>query len=274
MASVGWGTVAAARGRWAERAAIWTRAATETILEASRLRPDMHVLDLASGPGEPAIPVAAALGPSGTIIATDPEPEMLAVIRERAAARRLSALSCQQAFAEHLPFPSATFDLVTCRFGVMHFSDPPRAMREVHRVLVGGGRLVLISWGPWQDSDQFPATLGVVARHLPDPPDVSESHQFRYADPERLAALLRQTGFRHSFAEFRDVPWCWPGTAEEVWQCIQETAAGTTRKMLDAIPADHREQVDREVLEAIRKYESGGSVHFHARLALACGEKG
>ncbi len=274
MASVGWGTVAGARGRWAERTAVWTRAATEAILEASHLRPDMHVLDLASGPGDPAIPIAAALGPAGAIIATDPEPEMLEVIRERAAARRFSALSCQQAAAERLPFPSATFDLVTCRFGVMHFSDPARAIREAHRVLVGGGRLVLLSWGPWRDSDQFPATLAVVARHLPDVPDIAGSHQFRFADPEPLAALFRQAGFRHSSAEFRDVPWCWPGTAAEVWQCIQETAAGTTRKMLDAIPADRREQVDREVLEAIRKYESGGAVHFRARLVLACGEKG
>lgn len=274
MASAGWGRVAAARGRWAERVAVWTRAATETILEAGHLRPDMHVLDLASGPGEPAIPIAAALGPMGSIIATDPEPEMLAVISERAAARKFSALTCQQAEAEHLSFPSATFDLVTCRFGVMHFSDPNRAVREAHRVLVGGGRLVLLAWGPWKDSSQFPATLGVVARHLSDPPDVAGSHQFRFADPEGLAALLRQAGFRHSTAEFRDVPWCWPGKAEEVWQCIQETAAGTTRKLLDAIPEDRRTQVDREVLEAIRKYESGGFVQFRARLVLACGEKG
>src|SRR5260221_4095146 len=139
MATAGWGHVAAARGRWADRTAVWTRAATGAILEAGHLRPDMHVLDLASGPGEPAIAIASELGPTGSIIATDPEPEMLAVIRERAGARRFSALTCQQADAEDLPFPSATFDLVTCRFGVMHFSDPARASREAHRVLVGGG---------------------------------------------------------------------------------------------------------------------------------------
>lgn len=199
---------------------------------------------------------------------------MLAVISERAAARRFSVLRCQQAEAEHLPFPSATFDLVTCRFGVMHFNDPALALREAHRVLVGGGRLVLLAWGPWQDSTQFPATLGVLARHLSSPPDISSGLQFRFADLAGLGTLLRQAGFRHSIAEFRDLPWCWPGTAEEIWQCFQETAAGITRKMLDAIPADRRDQVDREVLDAIRKYESGGSVHFRARLVLACGEKG
>jgi len=274
MASTGWGNVASARGRWADRLAVWTRAATDTIIEAGHLRPDMHILDLASGPGEPAIPIAAALDPKGTITATDPAAEMLAVIRERAAAQRFAALSCRQAEAEHLPFPSATFDLVTCRFGVMHFNDPSRALREAHRVLVGGGRLVLLAWGPWQDSDQFPATLAIVTRHVPNGPDIADSHQFRFADPQPLAALLGQAGFHHVSVELRDVPWCWPGTAEEVWQCIQETAAGTTRKLLDAIPDERREQVDREVLEAVRKYESGGFVRFRARLVLACGEKG
>lgn len=251
----------------------WTRAATETILEASHLRPDMHVLDLASGPGEPALSIAAALGPGGSVTATDPSAEMLSVVCERAVAKGLTSLACRKAEAEHLPFPSATFDLVTCRFGVMYFTDPGRASREIHRVLVGGGRTVLLAWGPWQDSDHYSATLAIMARHLPDPPDLAANPQFSFADPERLASLLQQAGFHNVHSEFRDVPWCWPGTSEEAWQCIQETAVAD-RKFFDAIPQDRRAAVDREVLDAMRKFESDGRVRFRARLVLACGEKG
>lgn len=273
MAGTAWGGVAEARGKWGEKMSLWTRAATETMLEAARLRPDMRVLDLASGPGEPALSIAAALSQGGNVVATDPAPEMLTVVCDRAAAKGLTSLACRKAEAEHLPFPSATFDLVTCRFGVMYFTDPGRASREIHRVLVGGGRAVLMAWGPWQDSDLFPATMAVVARHLPGPVDIAANPQFSFANPERLAELLRQAGFHHVLAEFRDVPWCWPGTAEEAWQCVQETTASAFRGFLSSIPEDRRAQVDREVLAAMRAFESEGRLRFRARLVLGCGEK-
>ena len=77
----------AVRQDWTHRAPAWrrqnpqfavqSRAATETIVQAARLKPGMKVLDLASGAGDPALTLAEMVGPDGHVTATDLVPEML-----------------------------------------------------------------------------------------------------------------------------------------------------------------------------------------------------
>ncbi len=54
------------------------------------------------------------------------------------------AVSFQLANAEHLPFPDATFDAVTCAFGIRNFVHLEQGLREMLRVLKPGGRLLLL----------------------------------------------------------------------------------------------------------------------------------
>src|SRR6266478_1155291 len=65
-------TVAAWR-KWHAQIAAFTRGATEAILESAHLRSGMHVLDLASGVGDPALSIAAEVAPAGRVTATDLE---------------------------------------------------------------------------------------------------------------------------------------------------------------------------------------------------------
>src|SRR5439155_5325472 len=112
------------------------------------LWPGLDVLDLASGTGEPALTLAPLVLPGGTVTATDLLPEILAVAEEQAAQQGRANLRCGVADAGDLPFADASFDRVTCRFGVMFFPDVPRALREVCRVLRPGGRAAFTAWGP------------------------------------------------------------------------------------------------------------------------------
>ncbi len=99
----------------------------------------MKVLDLACGSGEPSLSLARAVGPMGHVIATDIVPGMLEIAEENARRKGLSNIEFRIADAEAIPFPDESFDVVTCRFGVMFFSDPERAMREARRVLKNDG---------------------------------------------------------------------------------------------------------------------------------------
>lgn len=77
------------------------------------------------------------------VVATDPEPRMLTQSRVRAAQGRVP-IHLAVASAERLPFAPATFDSVVATLVFCTIPDPERAFAEVARVLVPGGRLILL----------------------------------------------------------------------------------------------------------------------------------
>lgn len=77
--------------------------------------------------------------PRGTeVVATDPDPFMLARARRRATKLGRS-VELHRAAAESLPFPNASFDAVVSTLVLCTVADPARALAEVRRVLKPGG---------------------------------------------------------------------------------------------------------------------------------------
>ena len=116
---------------------------TQALVEYSRPKPGMTVLDLGCGTGEPAISVAALLGSHGKVTALDQSAEILKIASERARERGLTNITVQQADANRLPFPDCSFDLITCRFSVMFFGES--ALGEACRVLRSGSRACFLA---------------------------------------------------------------------------------------------------------------------------------
>jgi len=100
--------------------------------------PTWRVLDVATGAGHTALAFAPHVA---SVIATDLTPEMLGQTARLAAERGLANLETRPGDAERLPFPDASFDLVTCRLAFHHFPRPEQAIGEFARVLRPGGTL-------------------------------------------------------------------------------------------------------------------------------------
>jgi ubiquinone/menaquinone biosynthesis C-methylase UbiE len=101
-----------------------------------------HALDLGCGAGHLAFLLAQHFG---QVVAADPSPAMLATVTAAAAARGLSTRIATQATAgESLPFASESFDVVATRYSAHHWTDLPRALCELRRVVKPGGALLLI----------------------------------------------------------------------------------------------------------------------------------
>jgi len=114
------------------------------LVEVAGISAGEHVLDVAAGSGNVAIPAAAA---GAHVIATDLTPELLDQGRDDADAAGVQ-LDWQVADAEHLPFEDATFDVVTSCVGAMFAPHHQQTADELVRVCRPGGRIGLIAWTP------------------------------------------------------------------------------------------------------------------------------
>jgi SAM-dependent methyltransferase len=114
------------------------------LVEAAHIGPGDHVLDVAAGPGNVAIPAAAT---GAHVIASDLTPELLDRGRADAEAKGVG-LEWRVADAENLPFEDNAFDAVTSCVGVMFAPHHQAAADELVRVCRPGGRIALIAWTP------------------------------------------------------------------------------------------------------------------------------
>lgn len=102
--------------------------------------PQDRALDVATGTGHTALALAPFVG---QVTGLDIAPRMLEQARRLACERGLSNAEFVEGSAEQLPFPDASFTLVTSRHAPHHFRDAGTFLREVRRVLAPGGRFVL-----------------------------------------------------------------------------------------------------------------------------------
>lgn len=174
-----------------------------------------RIVDIATGTGDLAIALARAL-PGARITGVDLSPEMLAVARRKVEARGLGErIRLEEGDAEHLALPSAEADAVSVAFGVRNFDDPLKGLRELHRLLRPGGRIVILEFSrpgnrlfralyEWYSFRLLPFVGGLVSREKRAyeylPASVSA-----FPSGEDFLALLRRAGF--TACEARSQSW-------------------------------------------------------------------
>jgi ubiquinone/menaquinone biosynthesis C-methylase UbiE len=245
-------------------------AVTDAFVEYAHPAPGMRVLDLASGTGEPAITLALRVGPQGWVTALDQSSDLLEIAAERARNKKLTNFTTHKADAHQLPFADQSFDLATCRFGVMFFSDAQRALTELCRVLKPGARACFVAWGP-MEQPYWQTTMKIVHHHAGGdilPPGGSDL--FRFSAAGSLSEVLRVAGFSDVEESITNLPWTWPGTAEEVFEYACAVAA-PFRPMLERVPAEEWPAIRAEAKAAIERYRVGDEIRFGADVVLASG---
>jgi ubiquinone/menaquinone biosynthesis C-methylase UbiE len=270
-AHLDWDDGVAAARKWKEQAAISGRPTNEALINLAQIRPGMKVLDLASGSGHPALDIARVVGPAGHVTATDLSSKLLAVAEEKANEQGLSNISFREVDMENQPFPDETFDIVTCRLGIMYARNVHRALTEMRRVLKLNGRVALVAWGPEKDDPRKSTVLNVLMKYSKtSSPDPAIALPSSFAEPGKLSKALSEAGFKQVREETRNIEFPFAGSPEQAWEMVHDGAI-FFRKTISSLLPEERRKAGVEISKAWSQYYDGHHTTFIAPVVLASG---
>ena len=235
------------------------------VLRAARLAPGHRVLDVATGTGISAAAALDAVGPTGSVLATDVSREMVEKARERLSQAANAAVAVEDGQA--LSLPAASFDAVICSLGLMFFPDPARALASFHRVLRPGGRAAVSVKVAPERSYNFRINV-VIARYRPDLAD-AVARLFALGDAARLKSLFDEAGFvdfetcteKHTFV----LP------SFDVYYGPFERGGASTGQLLATMPESARYAVREEMRQALN--DTGGPIAIDVEHRIASGRR-
>lgn len=249
-----WQSAADAWDRWTPTLQAWLGPATEVMLDLAAIGPGDRVLDVAAGAGEPAITTAKRVGPTGSVLATDISPNILACARRAAAAQGVTNLETRVMDGEHLDLPDASFDAVLSRVGLIYFPDRQRALAEMRRVLRSGGRVATMVYSTADRNQFFSVPIDIIRRRAQLPPPVpGQPGPFSLGGPGVLEDAYRQAGFGQIVVRTLDAPVRMASVAEYVR--FADEAFGALHQMLADMPEPDREATWDEITRELRQFE-------------------
>jgi demethylmenaquinone methyltransferase/2-methoxy-6-polyprenyl-1,4-benzoquinol methylase len=171
-----------------------------------RKDPDYKVLDVAGGTGDIAFRIIEASAKLAHATVLDINASMLAVGAERAEKKKISEnLTFVEANAEDLPFEAGSFDAYTIAFGIRNVPRIDVALKEAHRVLKRGGRLLVLEFSevdlPLLDKVYDAWSFNAIPRFGKAITGEAEPYQYlvesirKFPNQNDFATMIRQAGF-------------------------------------------------------------------------------
>jgi len=235
-----------------------------SLIKAAALRSGERVLDVGCGTGVVARLAAEITG--GRVAGLDANPGMLAVARSATPAR--TSIDWYEADAAAIPLPDESFDAVLCQMTLQFIQDKESAVREMHRVLVPGGRVVLNTPGRMQPF--FAIMETALARHLSPEAGGFVRAVFSLHDPGELQKLLTAGGFRNVNVRTTPVSLKLPPPGEFLWQYVYSTPLANVAAHMED---DRLASLEREVVNGAKHLANNGGVPVPQDIVVATGRK-
>jgi len=246
---------------------------TQALVEDGLIGSGNTVLDIATGPGEPALTIAALVGSEGEVFGIDPAPEMVHAARRATDHLGFRNAQFEVASADRLPFPGDTFDAVVSRFGVMFFPSPVDGVREMLRVLKPGRKLALAVWH-FAENNPFHYTLArVIERFVDSPPPAPDAPDaFRFASPGKLRGALAEAGAMSPSERLLQFTIQASTSVEDFWT-LRCQMSEKLREKLATLSGERLTEVKRQALEVLRGYSTERGMSFPAEVLIVTGTK-
>ncbi len=227
----------------------WIRALepfNEPLLEAINPQPGDRILDVCTGPGEPALTLAKALGSQGHVLGIDLSDKMLEQAKKNADARKVTNVGFEVMDAENMTLDDASFDAVVSRSSLQILTNPQAALEEIARVLKPGGRFVASVWAaPGERSPALHAILGPMLMHCTPDATGYLPTPYELGGPHTLRNMVEKAGLEPTPEDRINVPIRFEDTDDYLQALMEGTPVGHSLE-------EENEQVQQAVLEETR----------------------
>jgi arsenite methyltransferase len=122
---------------------LWSAPFGLKLLEFIEYRPNITALDIGFGTGFPLIELAMRLGKSSVVYGIDPDKAVMDRVNKKITSYGIENIRIIEGFAESIPLPDQTVDLITANNGINNVNDIGKVVSECSRVIKKDGQFVL-----------------------------------------------------------------------------------------------------------------------------------
>lgn len=247
-------------------------AATETMLDLAGVQEGSRVLDVAAGTGESTLMAARRVGPKGHVLAADVSAAMLDVAAETARKAGLTNVETRVMNAENLELDMDSFDAVICRIALMLFPNPPKALKEMRRVVKPGCKVAVVVYAALEKNPFWEIFHNTVRRlgNIPAPAP-GEPWMFALGVPGALEEVYRWADFLNVSVRAAPILRRSPSAAAAVENMRKGT--GDIREVMNQLNEADRERAWTEIEEQFKTFEGPNGFEIPGEVLIGVGTK-
>ena len=210
------------------------RGVTDQLIAIAKPQPGTSIVDIGCGAGASTFEFAGLIAPGGSIHGIDVSKPLIARARQRQQELAAGNVSFSVTDAQEEQIGSGNYDAAVSRFGVMFFSDPEMAFRNIARSVRSGGRIVFAAWAGAEQNPWFalPQKAAIEQLGPAEPSDPHAPGPLAFSDAERVLGILRNAGLASCHSVQVEIDLHHPGGLEPVLKIAPHV--GPVARMLSA----------------------------------------
>jgi SAM-dependent methyltransferase len=268
-----WNRSARGWNDWSPQIRAWLHNAATAMLDMARVEAGARVLDVAAGAGDQTLDIAARVGASGYVLATDLSPSILDFVREKVRRAGYGNVETKAADGENLQVAAASFDAAVCRLGLMLYPDPLQGLREIWRALKPGGRACTMVFSAPEQNPCVAILISTALKHAGLPPrdPYQPGGLLSLGKPGLIDALFAAAGFAEVATRKVAAPFKLPSVTDYLG--FIRSSAGPILQILDKLDAAAKEAAWAEIEDKLRAFDTADGWEGPNELLLTVGRR-
>ena len=215
----------------------YSPALARALIAQAGVKPEDRVLDVGCGPGALTGQLIPIVG-EHNVIAADPSEQFVAGFKER-----YPGVTVQVAYAETMPFPTASVDVALAQLVVHFMTDAHAGVAEMRRITRRGGTLGAATWD-YADGMTLLRKFWDAAIATDPASELQDENRMRYCTEDSLGQLWRDSGLEDVIVKPADVSASY-ASFDDLWEPLAAGVGPAGSYVIDLDP-DRRTRLKEE----------------------------